>query len=316
MIAGCAIACASVAAHAQPEGTIAIEYIAPPSCPDEISLRAGIIARLGRDPFFGDSQRKAFIDVQQTAAGFVAAIDLRVPNNAPARRAVGPTAKCEDAIAALELALAVIIDPMHGLPRPQPQPQPQPYYPYRATYEPPGWRGLPPPNRPPPVPTKELAFGLGGTAGGGPDVGFAMVLRAAYLPPGYRIGVVARLAQNNSTSSRSDLTINVRQTQLLAEGCIRRSFLLACGGVGIGIKDVGIGDYSLEEPDRGTDYSDPFLLLAASIGLDIPLGRAFFRPTVELGLPLPAIEVASLGVERYEVSPVQLAFDLALGYRW
>lgn len=314
-------------AHAQaPSGsTIAIEYVAPGNCPDEISVRAGVIARLGRDPFFGDSERRAFIDVKQTAAGYVAVIELRESGRGASRRAIGPTTKCEDAVNALELALAVIVDPSYGSTTPAPPPanpqpfvRPAPYPQPRATYEPPGWRGLPPPTRAPPAPPKhELALALGGLTSQHPKVATAFMLRAGYLLPGWRIGVLARLS-SSSGNRIEDLTIRVSQTEILAEGCRLQGFFVFCAAIGVGSKDVSIADYTYDPMamDRGADYSEAFFETAFSAGVHIPLGRAFLRPTVDLALPLPAVKIESLGVERYRVGFGQVGFDLALGFRW
>lgn len=310
-----------------PSRSIAIEYIAPANCPDEISLRAGVVARLGRDPFFGDSDRKAFVDVKQTAAGYVAAIELREAGRGASRRAIGPTSKCEDAVNALELALAVIIDPAYGAPtnpppayptNPQPYVRPAPYPETKRTYEPPGWRGLPPPiaAAPPAPPKHEIAIAVGGLTSQHPEVATAFMLRAAYLLPAWRIGVLARMS--SGTGVEDGLSLRANQVELLAEGCRRQGFFLLCAAIGVGSKDVEIGDYNWDGVGmpRDAEYSQPFFETAFSAGLEIPLGRTFLRPTVELALPLPAVKIESLGVERYRVGFGQIGFDLALGYRW
>jgi hypothetical protein len=329
-----AIATASIAGAQTAPSTIAIEYVAPSVCPDEISLKAGVIARLGRDPFFGDSNRKAFIDVKQTAAGFVAAIELREPGQGPSRRAIGPTSKCEDAVNALELALAVIVDPASGpasssttpttptgptMPSGPPVDRTVRYAPNQVRgYEPPGWRTLPPPNfAPPEPPTHEIAFAIGGLSSQHPSTAMALSLRAAYLMPAWRIGVLARLSSGTNVDDMLDLRAN--QTEILGEGCRRQDFFLLCVAVGIGSKSVEIGDYGYDGTGtpRDAQYSKAFFETAFSAALEVPLGRrAFFRPTAELALPLPAVKIESLGVERYRVGFGQIGFDLALGYRW
>ena len=316
-----AVAIAGAAeAVAQPRSTIAIEYVAPAGCPDEISVRAGVIARLGRDPFFGESVRKAFVDVQQTATGFIATIELREGGTA-SRRAIGPTSKCEDAVAALELALAVIVDPAYGATAPPPAgPRPfvapAPYPEPRRTYEPPGWQRAPLPTTPPAPPKHEIAFAIGGLTSQHPDLATAFLLRAAYLFPSWKLGMLARLS--SSTNVEANLSLRANQVELLAEGCRTQGLVLLCAAVGVGNKSVEIGDFDSDpmSPDRGAEYSSAFLETAFSAALHVPLGRAFLRPTVELAIPIPAVKIESLGVERYRVGFGQVGFDLALGYRW
>jgi hypothetical protein len=301
---------------------IAIEYVAPAACPDEISLRAGVIARLGTDPFRGDAPRVAMIDVEPTGAGFVAAIELREPGHEVTRRAVGPAVRCEDAVAALELALAVIIDPTYSSqPVPPPQ-QPAPLPPTApVVYEPPGWR-VAPPSGPPPLRRHELAFAVGVVAGTHPDSEGTFGLRAGYMvDEHWRIGMLGRLANGNGTltmDSSGERTYETRTSELEVEGCRRYHFAIGCVLLGLGSKSVNIRRYdvSVGTSHEVADYSDLFAIAGANLSLEVPLGHAFLRPLVEANVPLPNVPIESEGLRHVELPAVVVAFDLALGYRW
>lgn len=310
------VASAVAQADPRPVEPIALQYLAPAGCPDEISLKAGVIARLGQDPFKGDAKRFVNIDVQPTAAGYVAAIELREPGREVARRAVGPAVKCGDAIDALELALAVIIDPTAGSPPPPPPSPPQPTGP--ILYEPPGWRAPPGPQAPPAPRVYELAIAIGLVSGEHPESEGYFGVRAGYrIGERWRIGLVGRVASGSGSLSDPALFYQTRTSEVVVEGCARKQFLMACGLVGVGSKSVAIDRYTSGVGDsRVADYSDPYGLAGANLSLEVPLGNAFLRPMIEGGFPLPNVAIKSEGMDRADLPIAELSFDLALGYRW
>jgi hypothetical protein len=311
----------SAGADPAPLGPIAIEYVAPAVCPDEISLRAGVIARLGQDPFRGDAPRRALIDVAQTAAGFVAAIELHEPGQPASRRAVGPAQRCEDAVDALELALAVIIDPTRGAePPPKPvvtSPPPPPRLPSGpGRYEPPGWREA---ARPPAPPRYELGVSVGSLAGAMPESSVTLGIRAGYaIDERWRAGVYARYGRGHGDLDPAHVrTYEIGIAELHAEGCLKQMLLIACAFAGVGSKSVTIErDDGMFVVTTVADYSDPYFVVGASVALDLPLGGGFLRPSLDALIPLPAVAIESEGASRYDVPFGELGFDLALGYRW
>ncbi|MBA3460296.1 MAG: hypothetical protein H0T46_10075 [Deltaproteobacteria bacterium] len=324
----CAVAvAAALAGNASAEpAPIAIEYLAPAGCADESSVRVGVIARLGHDPFRGDAPRRVLIDVTEGATGFIAAIQLHEPGKPqPSRRAVGPSVACEDTIAALELVLAVLIDPDHGSAAPGPPSQPPKTFsdlvaptPQRPGYEPPGWRAAAAaasvPKRPP---RYELAISIGSLAGAMPKTTLTFGLRAGYaITEHLRAGIHAR-----GGSDRGELdaqrTYDVGVGELHAEVCSRWWLAIVCGVIGFGSKSVSI------ERDDGmfvvtdvADYSSQYFLAGGSISFDIPLGRGIIRPTVNAIVPLPPVQIESEGMRRAELPIAHMGFDLALGFRW
>lgn len=303
--------------HAQPSAAteiapLAVDYAAPPECPDEISLRAGVIARLGHDPFADAATRRASVRIEGGAAGYVGVIVLHEAARAESRRAIAPTRRCADAVAALELALAVIVDPTSGGSQPEPPPR---FDPQPRTFELPGWREQPPAQ--PRARPHEIAFAVGSIAGDHPESATSIAIRAGYQTSArWRVGVIARvaIAQGELDATRRHRT---SITELAAEGCARRWFASACALVGIGTKAVNITRTGpMFAFDTVADYRDPYALVGASLALEVPLGSAFLRPAIELSMALPRVAIASEGVERAELWPVRVGFDLALGYRW
>lgn len=305
--------------HAQapiPIAPITIDYAAPDPCPDAISLRAGVIARLGHDPFVdvGDQiVRHARVRIDRVREGFVGVIELQEPERAPSQRTIRPAARCDDAAAALELALAVVIDPRLAPPTPSYEP-PRPVVPPIARYEPPGWRAPPPAE---PRRKSELALALGSITGAHPESAFSVALRAGFqFAPHARIGMVGRLAidQGDLDSIRTHRT---SIHEVAAEGCAQRWYAMACAVAGFGTKSVKIERHDpMFLVETVADYSEPYALLGAAFALDVPLGNVFLRPGFELAAGLPAVPIESEGVERAEVSTLRFGFDLALGYRW
>lgn len=323
-------------ASAEP-APIAIEYVAPTGCPDESSVRAGIIARLGHDPFRGDATRRVLIDVTHGATGFIAAIRVHEPGKAVSRRAVGPSVACEDTVSALELVLAVLIDRARGngpAPGPPPPrtigdlvgPAPEPYRPYREPYkqgyEPPGWRKAAAaaaaaqavPRRPP---RKEFAVSIGSLAGAMPKTTLTFGLRAAYsITEDVRAGIYVR-GGGDQGDLDSQRTYDVGVGELHAEVCSRWWLAIVCGVVGVGSKSVSIvRDDGMFVVTDVADYSSQYFLAGGSLSFDIPLGRGIIRPTVNAIVPLPPVQIESEGMERAELPIAHIGFDLALGYRW
>lgn len=328
------IACvllASVRVAAADPQPIAIEYTAPIGCPDEISVRAGVIARLGKDPFRTDAPRRALIDVTRTGAGFVAAIELHEPGQPVSRKAVGPAVKCDDAIDALELALAVIVDPaITGAPAPTPPvtipfrtdapppPAPQPYpQASRPAYEPPGWGRARAPVAPPSPPRYELAIAFGTLSGAAPQGMATFGLRAGYvISEELHAGMYARFGRDDGDLDASR-TYNASIAELHAEICTKKWLALGCAVIGVGSKSVTIDrDDGMFVITKVADYSTPYFLAGASLSFDLPLGRGILRPTVNALVPMPPVQLESEGLRRAELPIVDVGFDLALGYRW
>ena len=287
----------------------ALDYAAPPACPDEITLRAGVIARVGHDPFDANAPSHIIVRIEETPRGFIGS----VATGGGAPRSIRGTS-CSDAVEALELELAMIVDPARAAPPPPPPPPVVAPPPYVAPPLAVG-TGWPPPPPPPERPKRELALAFGSVSGSHPSSAFSWGVRAGYVMPAWRLGIVARIGTQSGgiDAMRSQRTQTV---ELVAEGCVRRWLAMACVLAGVGSKSVTVTSESMFVVTTEADYRDPYALVGANAGIDLPLGRAFLRPTVEAAFPLPQVQIESKGAQVADLSAVQLGFDLAIGLRW
>lgn len=253
-------------------------------------VRAGLVARVGGDPVDASSPDHVVVRIEETERGFL----VSIAGVAGARTFT--TTTCSEAVDQIEAQLA----PLGAQPAWSPRP---------ASPLPP----LPPlPERP----NKELALAFGSVSGSHPSSAVSYGLRVGYVLPRWRLGIEARIA-TNSGHLDTPTTQRTQTVELVAEGCARRWLALACVVAGVGSKSVRIdhdnGDFT---STNEADYRDPYGLVGASGAVELPLGRAFVRPAVEIAVPLPQVAIEAAGTQRAELSSVQLAFDLALGVRW
>ena len=83
-------------------------------CPPEAALRRGVAARLGRDPFRAEGAQLVSIRVEATRAGLAATVEVRdAAGKAVGTRTVASSRRdCAELAAAVELAVAIAIDPL------------------------------------------------------------------------------------------------------------------------------------------------------------------------------------------------------------
>ena len=92
-------------------------------CPSEAELQQGVIARLGRDPFWGRGARSIRITISGAGDQLVATIAAQAENGSAAqvRAVTSRRQECGELASAVELALAIAIDSEAALgPRPAP----------------------------------------------------------------------------------------------------------------------------------------------------------------------------------------------------
>jgi hypothetical protein len=83
-------------------------------CPSQAELQQGIIARLGRDPFWGHGARQVWITISRSGTELVATIAAQPEDGGAAqvRAVTSRRAACAELASAVELALAIAIDPV------------------------------------------------------------------------------------------------------------------------------------------------------------------------------------------------------------
>ena len=120
--------------HAQTPASVRLDYqrdASASSCPEEGTTRDAVAARLGRRPFSNDAARTIFVRLTASGTGF--SVDITVENELGAiegsRTLQTEHSDCGELAAAMQLALAIAVDPMHGsalAPPPPPTPSPLP----------------------------------------------------------------------------------------------------------------------------------------------------------------------------------------------
>jgi hypothetical protein len=89
-------------------------------CPSQAELQQGIIARLGRDPFWGRGARQIWITISRSGTELVATIAAQAEDGGAAqvRAVTSRRAECVELASAVELAIAIAIDPGAAIGRP------------------------------------------------------------------------------------------------------------------------------------------------------------------------------------------------------
>lgn len=124
------------------------------SCPAREQLVSAVAARLGLDPFADDALVELRVQVRRTGRSLTAHVSQRGAGGAKRERELSsPTLDCSELFRAIELAVALAIDPRAGLvplPPPKPEPMTAPPPPAPAVPEP-----EPEPVKPQPEPAPE-----------------------------------------------------------------------------------------------------------------------------------------------------------------
>ncbi|MFT3696771.1 MAG: hypothetical protein QM831_26755 [Kofleriaceae bacterium] len=268
----CALARIAVAQPA-----LAVEYKAPDDCVHLPAIRADVAAKLGRDPFAAEASRRAIIEIWHTARGYFAQIDLSEAAQSTKHQSVGPFDTCAEATNALGDALVKIIDPMHDE---------SPHFTPHPEGSSSGGR---PPNsvtiriEPTDEPKHEIGLVVGSLYFPGPAI--VAGITAGYRFPNARASVTARFG--TAEGNVDGATRRITGSELLGTTCAKYEYVEACANLGFGLKGVSQGE------------SGVYFLLGAALGVDIPIGRAYFvRAAFELDgtLPEPAAGVDAIEV--------------------
>jgi hypothetical protein len=137
-------------------------------CATKVRLVSAIVARLGADPFLDDAPETVEVKVNRTATELNASVVRSGPGGETGRRELqSPTLDCSELFRAVELAVAIAVDPHAGLVNPRPRVV---IAPAPAVVTP-----VPEPETPLPL---HAGLGLLGAIGNGPTptMGFALML--------------------------------------------------------------------------------------------------------------------------------------------
>ncbi len=283
---------ASAAAAAEP---LRFEYLRLPgaeSCPDQRSVERAVAARLGHDPFTSDARKFLRAVLSRDATGFAGELTLHEGDEVLGRRQLESSADdCRELASALELAIAIAVDPQHltrvstpSAPAPPAAPSPAP--------------------PPPPPPRRSLApSDAYGAIGGRVSAGLSPL-----IIPGWVAGAAVRWSHVGiGIEGRADAATNL----VLAQGRVTTSTLLGsvipCAHLGriaaCGIMSAGTLRVTgrISPPVR----RDSALLLLAGGRLELELWRfrrLTLRPFVDAQASLSRVAVLS-GDEELWVTP-------------
>ena len=261
-------------------------------CPDRAALMTAVRARLGNEPFTDAGDELVDVSLKSTDRGLAARIVRKKgPQEAGRRELQSPTADCTELFKALELAVAIAIDPRAGLVGAPPEPPP-------------------PPPRPPPPPALTFHGGLAlaGVAGTGPSPSGALALFA-----GLRRGLLLV-----DVGARFELPVSVQleggrvATQVFTAGvaaCLALSVFRACllGEAGA-LRVVGTS---------GVETRVERALLFAGLGTRLaaewqPRPWLIIRPYLDLAAHLARTTVYFGDVQAWDMPPVYGVLGVAV----
>ena len=118
-LAACLLVAGLVGSAAASAGPRAVQLVyirgaGAEQCPSQAELQQGIIARLGRDPFWGRGASQMWITISRSGTELVATIAARAEDGGAAqvRAVTSRRAECVELASAVELAIAIAIDPV------------------------------------------------------------------------------------------------------------------------------------------------------------------------------------------------------------
>ena len=120
LLAACLLGSATANAGTRAVHLVYIRGAGAEHCPSQAELQEGIIARLGRDPFWGRGARQVWITISRSGTELVATIAAQAEDGGAAqvRAVTSRRAECVELASAVELALAIAIDPLAAVGRP------------------------------------------------------------------------------------------------------------------------------------------------------------------------------------------------------
>lgn len=282
-------------------------------CPSRERLVSAVAARLGPEPFDEAASDAVEVTLARTGAGLTARVVRRTQEAEVGRRELSsPTTDCSELFRAVELAVAIAIDPRAGLVRPPPPP------PTAPTSQPPAESAAPPAESiaqaPPAPPQRAFGFhagaGIAGVVGSGPrPTGGVTVLSGltrgwVEVGVGGRFELPVRLALESGASVSTEAFLG----ELSGCGVWRGGRLCALAAAGA-LRIVGQG-LSLGTVDRAAAV----VLAGVRLAYDWRVATSLVvRPSLDVSFALTRTSVTSDTVV-WQTPPV--TGSLAITFLW
>jgi len=288
LVLGAAALAASTTGQAAMDRRAQLAYVraaGAEDCPDEQTIRAGIADRLGYEPFDGIAALHVSAVLARAGQTLEAKIELGDGNGGiqARRKLVSRQRDCMELAAAVELAIAIAIDPIgrEKKGRPATAPEPPPIAPTSdAQGALPAWeiievRAAPQPSAPlagaPPVPlVLQVAVGAHAAYGVAPAPALGGAVQVAARRGSLSLGIEGRA----DLPAQAALRTGSVSTSLL------QASLMPCGHRGIFAACLMISGGIMRASGRGLVDAQPTTLPQAALGarlaIEVPLGSALF----------------------------------------
>lgn len=281
-------------------------------CPDERWVRQAVAARLGFDPFRPDGDTRIEARIRRTEQGLAASLEVttREGQRIGRRHFTSPTGDCLELASAMELAMAIAVDPRY-LSRPAAPPPPPPPAPEPHLVEP--TKNAAPPLVPPrPGAPVQVRAGAGvlAAAGVSPAVVPSVLIQVSMRWPRFSIGLDGRadIASNFSVGSGQ-----VSSSALLGTvvPCLHVGRFGACGLLSMGAIQV-TGEIGQQRRE-----TSPLVLAGGRVQAELPLSTSLYiQPFLDFQAVLTRTTILSGEQPVWVTSPVAGAAGLTLSLRF
>jgi hypothetical protein len=284
-------------------------------CPDEAALARAVALRLGYDPFFDDAPRTIFARIGATRRALHGTLELRDETGAllGSHQLTLPDPACDELAAALELAIAIAIDPLSAA-----RAAPPPQFGDGLRMSEPDEAELAPivaPKKPSALVLPATArktelhgdLGLHATVGSAPVPSWGLALGLGLRWGSWALGFQLR-GDLPVTQESAGGAIGSSVVMALALPCVHLGIFAGCGLLGGGIL-IGYGQRFVVDERQVL----PWFVAGARAGLEIPLAR---RVALRLHADLVGHLVQAVltidHMEAWRSPPVSGAFGLAV----
>jgi hypothetical protein len=272
-------------------------------CPDELSLKNAVSARLGYDPFDGTAPRVVAATIVRRGAALLGRVEVHGEDGKPSgsRQISSHENDCTELSSALSLAISIAIDPLSlAPPPPRPAPAPPVPVPRRAPRPAPP---CPPAPAPRVVATADSPVRFRASAGAHAAFGVAPAPAAFGLD--VDVGIRWR-ALSVDVGGRDRGTVATSLLFATLAPCGHVSFFSGCA---LGAFGVVRGEH-IEREQRDTV---PFVALGARAAAEIPIYSVVgIRVFADVLAPLTRTAVIVLGDEVWRAPVVQGALGAAV----